>query len=185
MEIASLVELVVGALTGLHGVGWLMRRRWKVGLVSLGLSILVNVIFAVLIIPSAGFALIPQLSLQIGWGLFSANALNNELRKPTQPPAPRNAPFAQLPYPLQPPYPPYQQPTPQRQPQPARQPQQAQPPQQPYQPYQPPIGYPQPAPPSQQPVAPGPQRQPQPPQQRQPQSPYPTPYPPDAPTWRN
>ncbi|HUY77153.1 MAG TPA: hypothetical protein VMV29_10305 [Ktedonobacterales bacterium] len=178
MEIAALVELVVGALTGLHGIGWLMRRRWKVGLVSLGLSILVNVIFAVLIIPSAGLALIPQLSLQIGWGLFSANALNNELRKPTQPPAPRNAPFAQLPYPQQPLYPPYQQPTQQRQPQASQA-------QQPYQPYQPPIGYAQPAPPSGRPVAPGPQRQPQPPQQRQPQSPSPTPYPQDAPTWRN
>lgn len=173
MEIAALIELVVGALTGLHGIGWLIRRRWKVGLVSLGLSILVNVIFAVLIIPTAGFALIPQLSLQIGWGLFSANALNNELRKPIQPPAPRNAPFAQLPYPQAPLYPPNQQPTQQRQAQ------------QPYQPYQPPIGYAQPAPPSQQPVAPRPQRQPQPPQQRQPQSPSPTPYPQDAPTWRN
>ncbi len=181
MEIAALIELVVGALTGLHGVGWLIRGRWKVGLISLGLSLLVNTIFISLIIPSAGLAVIPQLSLQIGWGLFSANALNNELRKTvTTPPPPQNARYPQLPQPMQPmqppypPYPPYQQPTPQRQPngatsgygQPAG-----------------PSGYGRPAPPSGRPTPltpPATQRAPQPPQPQ-----FPTPYPQDAPTLRN
>lgn len=190
MEIASLVELVLGSLTGLHGVGWLMRGRWKVGFVSLGLSVLVNMIFFFLIVPTAFFALIPQLSLQIGWALFSARALNDELRKsaaqaqaPHHAPHAPHAPYAQLaqplhsPYPPYPPYPPYQQPLPQQRPQPAQQqplaPQPAPPSQQPYAPYQPPIGYAQPAPPSQRP------------QQRQPLSPPPTPDPQNAPTLPN
>ncbi len=94
----SLVELVVGALTGLHGIGWLMRRRWKVGLASLVLSRLVNASFAFLFNPTAGLALVPQLSLQIGWSLFSVRALHEELRKPPITPPPPNPPYGQLPY---------------------------------------------------------------------------------------
>jgi len=168
MEIAALIELVVGALTGLHGVGWLLRKRWKIGLISLGLSILVNIVFAVLIVPTAFFALIPQLSLQIGWGLFSANALNNELRKTvTLPP--------QLPQPMQPPYPPY--------------PPYQQPRQQPYgaapgygQPARP-SGYGQPSPPSGRPTPPTPPMAST--AQRPPQSRFPTQDPHNAPTVKN
>jgi len=109
MELISLVELVVGALTGLHGIGWLMRRRWKVGLASLAFSLLVNAVFFFLFVPSAGLAVIPQLSLQIGWSLFSARALNDELRRPTPTPPAPVPPYMQLPAP---PHTQYQQPAP-------------------------------------------------------------------------
>lgn len=114
VSIAYLVELITGSVFGLHGIGWLVKGRWKTGLIQLAASILVNILFVAFWAPTAGFAVIPQLSLQVGWALYSARILNDDLRKqqrqvappqtmyPTYMPyAPPQLPAAQPPYPTQ------------------------------------------------------------------------------------
>jgi len=84
VSIAYLVELIAGSVFGLHGIGWLVKGRWKTGLIQLAASILVNILFVAFWAPTAGIAVIPQLSLQIGWSLYSARILNDDLRKQQQ-----------------------------------------------------------------------------------------------------